>query len=192
MYKRQGISYVKKSEDIEYNVNFTQKLKVNTQADESFDIYLGRNVDDIMAAVQNTIDIENQISKVKSMKKEEKYAGTDDQKKLDDILEGLNKQKDLAKDQMTKAFEKGIGQMQGYQEKISNAKADVGNRIQRLDLTKTRLTEQKTNFTSLKSQNEDIDLEEVVVNYTAAQLVYNAALSAASKVVQQTLLDFIG
>ena len=115
-----------------------------------------------------------------------------DQKKLDDILEGLNKQKDLAKDQMTKAFEKGIGQMQGYQEKISNAKADVGNRIQRLDLTKTRLTEQKTNFTSLKSQNEDIDLEEVVVNYTAAQLVYNAALSAASKVVQQTLLDFIG
>ena len=74
----------------------------------------------------------------------------------------------------------------------SNAKADVGNRIQRLDLTKTRLTEQKTNFKSLKSQNEDIDLEEVVVNYTAAQLVYNAALSAASKVVQQTLLDFIG
>ena len=82
--------------------------------------------------------------------------------------------------------------MQGYQEKISNAKADVGNRIQRLDLTKTRLTEQKTNFKSLKSLNEDIDLEEVVVNYTAAQLVYNAALSAASKVVQQTLLDFIG
>ena len=187
-----GINYVKKSEDIEYNVNFTQKLKVNTQADESFDIYLGRNVDDIMAAVQNTVDIENQISKVESMKKEEKYAGTDDQKKLDDILEGLNKQKDLAKDQMTKAFEKGIGQMQGYQEKISNAKSDVGNRIQRLDLTKTRLTEQKTNFTSLKSQNEDIDLEEVVVNYIAAQLVYNAALSAASKVVQQTLLDFIG
>ena len=49
---------------------FRSKLKVNTQADESFDIYLGRNVDDIMAAVQNTIDIENQISKVESMKKE--------------------------------------------------------------------------------------------------------------------------
>lgn len=187
-----GVEYAKKSEDIEYNVNFTQKLKVNTQADESFDIYLGRNVDDIMAAVQNTIDVENQIKKVESMKNEERYSSEENQKALDDILEGLNKQNDLAKSQMTKAFEKGIGQMQGYQEEISNAKADVGNRIQRLDLTKTRLTEQKTNFTSLKSQNEDIDLEEVVVNYTAAQLVYNAALSAASKVVQQTLLDFIG
>ena len=152
----------------------------------------GRNVDDIMAAVQNTIDIENQIKKVESMKEEEKYSGKEDQKALDDILEGLNKQYDLAKNQMTKTFEKGIGQMQSYQEQISNAKADVGNRIQRLELTKSRLTEQKTNFTSLKSQNEDIDLEEVVINYTSAQLVYNAALSAASKVVQQTLLDFIG
>ena len=33
------------------------------------------------------------------------------------------------------------------------------NRQIRLDLTKTRLTEQKTNFTDLKSQNEDIDLD---------------------------------
>ena len=63
-----GIVYQKKDEDIEYNVNFTQKLKVNTQASESFNIYLGRNVDDIMAAVQNTIDIENQIKKIESMK----------------------------------------------------------------------------------------------------------------------------
>lgn len=73
----------------------------------------------------------------------------------------------------------------------SLAKADVGNRMNRLNLTKSRLTEQKTNFTKLKSENEDIDLEEVVINYTAAELVYNASLTAASKVVQQTLLDFL-
>ena len=134
----------------------------------------------------------SQMSKVESMMKEERYSSDADQKSLSDILEGLTKQQELAKSQMTKAFESGIGQMQGYQEQISNAKADVGNRITRLDLTKSRLTEQKTNFTSLKSENEDIDLEEVVISYTSAQLVYNAALSAASKVVQQTLLDFIG
>ena len=60
------------------------------------------------------------------------------------------------------------------------------------DLTLLSQDSQNTNFTSLKSENEDIDLEEVVISYTSAQLVYNAALSAASKVVQQTLLDFIG
>ena len=187
-----GVTYAKKDEDIEYNINFTQKLKVNTQADEAFNIYFGRNIDDLTSAVQNVLDIESQMSKVESMMKEERYSSDADQKSLSDILEGLTKQQELAKSQMTKAFESGIGQMQGYQEQISNAKADVGNRITRLDLTKSRLTEQKTNFTSLKSENEDIDLEEVVISYTSAQLVYNAALSAASKVVQQTLLDFIG
>ena len=88
-------------------------------------------------------------------------------------------------------FEYCVGTMQGYQEQASLAKADAGNRMTRLNLTKSRLTEQKTNFTNLKSENEDIDLEEVVVGYSAAQLVYNASLTAASKVIQQTLLDFL-
>ncbi|MDD6332832.1 MAG: flagellar hook-associated protein FlgL [Clostridia bacterium] len=187
-----GIEYNKKSEDIEYIVNFSQKLKVNTEADEAFIIYLGRNVDDLISAVQNVYDLNDQIAQVESMMKEAQYSDDVSQEKLATIKEGLTKQKDLAEDRMTKAFETGIGQMQSYQEQISNAKADVGNRQKRLELTKTRLTEQKTNFTDLKSQNEDIDLEEIVVTYSSAELVYQAALSAASKVVQQTLLDFLG
>lgn len=189
--KTPPLEYNKEQEDIEYNVNFSQKLKVNTEASEAFNMYLGRNIDDLVSTVQNRIDVENQIKKVESMMKEEAYNDDASQEKLTSILEGLNKQNDLAKDQMTKAFEKGITQMQDYQQQISNAKADVGNRQTRLELTKTRLTEQKTNFTSLKSQNEDIDLEEVVVNYSSAELVYNASLTAASKVVKQTLLDFL-
>ena len=37
-----GIEYNKQSEDIEYIINFSQKIKVNTEADEAFNIYLGR------------------------------------------------------------------------------------------------------------------------------------------------------
>jgi len=187
-----GIEYNKESEDIEYIVNFSQKLKVNTEASDAFNIYLGRNVDDLVSAVQNVLDVDSQIAQVKSMQNEVQYEDEDSQQKLATILEGLSKQRDLAEDKMTKAFEQGITQMQTYQEQISNAKADVGNRETRLALTKSRLTEQKTNFTDLKSQNEDIDLEEIVVTYSSAELVYQAALTAASKVVQQTLLDFLG
>lgn len=186
-----GVVYDKKSEDIEYIVNFSQKLKVNTEADEAFNIYLGRNVNDLVNTVQNVLDIDAQISKVESMQKDSQYSDDASQEKLKTIMEGLTKQRDFAKSEMKNAFEAGIGQMQGYMDQVSNAKADVGNRQIRLDLTKTRLTEQKTNFTDLKSQNEDIDLEEIVVTYTSAELVYQAALSAASKVVQQSLLDFL-
>ena len=154
-------------------------------------MYLGRDIDDLINAVNNVIDIENQIKQVDSMLGESRYQDKDSQYKLNTIKEGLTKQKELAEEEMTNAFERGIKQTQNYQQQASLAKADVGNRMNRLNLTKSRLTEQKTNFTKLKSENEDIDLEEVVINYTAAELVYNASLTAASKVVQQTLLDFL-
>lgn len=183
--------YKKVDEDIEYNINFSQKIKINTEANDAFNIDVGREIDDIVNAVNNVVDIDEQISKVESMMGESKYSDATSQGKLAAMKEGLTKQKELAEEQMTAAFEHGIGAMQDFQQQVSLAKADVGNRITRLDLTKSRLTEQKTNFTNLKSQNEDIDLEEVVVGYSAAQLVYNASLTAASKVVQQTLLDFL-
>lgn len=186
-----GIVYDKVIEDIEYNINFSQKLKVNTEANDAFNIYLGRDVDDLVTAVQNVIDIEAQLKQVEEMKKQDRYADKESQAKLASLEEGLTKQFELAEEEMTRAFEAGIGQMQKYQDQVSLAKADVGNRMVRLGLTRSRLVEQKTSFTDLKSQNEDIDLEEVVIGYSAAELVYNASLTAASKVVQKTLLDFL-
>lgn len=187
-----GIVYDKVREDVEYNINYAQKIKINTEANEAFDINLGRDIDDLVTSVQNVLDLESQISQVESMMKQSQYSDTDSQKKLNSMLSGLNKQKTLAEDEMTKAFESGISQMQGYKQTISLANADVGNRLTRLELTQGRLTEQFTNVTESKSANEDIDLEDVVVSYTSAKLVYNASLQAASKVVQQTLLDFLG
>lgn len=187
-----GIVYDKVREDVEYNINYAQKIKINTEANEAFDINLGRDIDDLVTSVQNVLDLESQISQVEGMLKEARYSDEDSQKKLNSMLNGLNKQKTLAEDEMTKAFESGISQMQGYKQTISLANADVGNRLTRLELTQGRLNEQFTNVTESKSANEDIDLEDVVVSYTSAQLVYNASLQAASKVVQQTLLDFLG
>lgn len=186
-----GITYEKKNEDVEYNVNFSQKLKVNTEANDAFNIYLGRDIDTLITSVQNVLDIEAQIKQVNTMMNQAQYSDKDSQTKLSSILEGLTKQKELAEDKMTQAFEAGVGQMKDYQQQVSLAKADVGNRMVRLNLTKGRLTEQKANFQELKSKNEDVDLEEVIIGYSAAELVYNASLTAASKVVQQTLLDFL-
>ena len=53
-----GVVYTKKTEDIEYNINFSQKLKVNTEANEVFNMYLGRDIDDLITSVNNVIDIE--------------------------------------------------------------------------------------------------------------------------------------
>lgn len=178
-------------QSIEYIVNFNQKLRVNSEASDCFKIDMGRDIDEIINAVDNAVAAEKRRDTLKELKENPNYASDEAQKKLDKLIEGAEKELDYYNDILQKTFEAGITNMQNHQENIDIEMADIGNRMKRLELTKTRLKSQHTNFTDLKSSNEDIDLEEVVINYSSAELVYNASLTAGSKVVRQTLLDFI-
>lgn len=181
----------KQGQNIQYSINFSQTINVNTLADEAFNINLGRDIEEITAAVQAVKDIEAKQTKLKGLKSQQAYSDTASQEKIDAMITATSKEWDLANDKMQKLFESRMTKMQNYQQQITTVNSDVGNRISRLELTKTRLTDQQTNFKDLKSKNEDIELEEVAVNYSAAELVYNASLTAASKVVKQSLLDFL-
>ena len=50
---------------------------------------------------------------------------------------------------------------------------------------------QKTTFETLKSENEDIDITEVAIYLSSAELTYEAALMSTGKIMQTTLLNFI-
>lgn len=178
-------------QDIEYTINFAQSLKVNSEANETFNIYLGRDVDQLVSSVQNVLDLEAKQKELDNMKGLATYADDASQAKLDAMIESVDKEWDLAHNEMQETFESAITKMQGYQQTLTATTSDVGNRISRLTLTKSRLVEQQTNFKKLKSENEDVDLEDVAVSYSSAELVYNASLTAASKVVRQSLLDFL-
>lgn len=179
------------TEDINYNINFNQKIKVNSEARDCLKLDMGRDIDEIINAVDNAVVAEEKLATLKALKENPNYASTDCQKNLDKMIQAAQKEVELVDDMLTKAYEKGIGDMQGHQENIDIAIADVGNRMARLKLTQTRLESQQINFTNLKSINEDIELEDVVIEYSSAELVYNSSLTAASKVVRQSLLDFI-
>ncbi len=68
---------------------------------------------------------------------------------------------------------------------------NCGTRSSKLTLIKNRMQNQKTTFETLKSENEDIDITEVVIQLKSAEMTYEAALLAAGKVMQTTLLNFI-
>lgn len=178
--------------DIEYMVNFSQKIKVNSSASRCFNIYLGRDIDDLSTSVTTVQDIESAKNKLAELKASPLYLDdTAAQERIAVLESALTKQYDLAKDAMQETFDAGITKMQNYQQENTTEQADVGNRLIRLNLNKNRLQEQKTNFTELKSENEDIELEDVMINYYSAELVYNSSLSSASKVVRQSLLDYL-
>lgn len=185
-------NYAMLDKEVEYMVNFSQRIRVNSSASQCFNIYLGRDIDELSNIVTNVQDIEEALSKLKEMKESPRYANDEAaQEKLGSLEEALSKQFDLARDTMQETYDARITDVQKYQKENLHEQADIGNRLQRLQLNKERLTEQQENFKELKSQNEDIELEDVLINYYSAELVYNSSISAASKVVRQSLLDFL-
>ncbi len=89
----------------------------------------------------------------------------------------------------------GINTMLGAIDKsldnVLKVRADIGARLNRLELTLNRLEDDEVNFTKLLSINEDIDVSEVIINLNNEMNVYNASLSGGAKVIMPTLLDFL-
>lgn len=192
------------SQDICYEINFDQKLKVNTMANETITSALNRQIDDILAAVNSVAEVDDKIADIK-----QKQSATDlnetQKEALDSLMEQLKTERVLKVTLLQEAFGRGNTVTKTTQngQKVATESGEVkevgvgiaitslGSRDKRLSLVKERLTDQKTAFEDILKENESVDIEEAILNYTAAEVTYNASLSAAAKVVKNTLLDFI-
>ena len=188
-------NYDSNHEFIEQNINYTvavnQTLTVNTVANNVFSSDIGRDVDELVTAVKAAISAQETVKNIKAMMKEEQYASDELQDKLKEYLAAAEKQADYADDNMQKLYSKGITSFSNYMEKVNLAITDVGSRGDRLDVIKNRMSNQQLTVKSLKSNNEDKELSDIVIDYTSAYTSYQASLQAAAKVERQTLLDYI-
>jgi len=173
---------------IEYDVGFNQTIRVNSTADECFQHGIGREVDDLVNAMQETVDLEDIVNKIK---KQMENAGEADKAKLKLQLDGAEKAYALSKDKCQKMFEHGITAFQGYLDDANLSITNCGTRSSKLELIENRMQSQKTTFETLKSENEDVDITDVAISLNSAELTYEAALMATGKVMQTTLLNFI-
>ncbi len=177
-------------QSIEYDVGYNQTIRINSTADECFQHGIGREVDDIANAMQEVLDLEN--LQVELEKIRDSLPGGDT--RLDTVgkqLDAVKKALTLAKEKEQKLFEHGITAFKDYLGKATLCVTNTGSRSSKLELVKNRTQNQKTTFDTLKSNNEDIDITEVAIELEAAELTYDAALMAAGKVMQTTLLNFI-
>lgn len=93
--------------------------------------------------------------------------------------------------QLRDAFESMISILDNYMAKISVEHTKVGVKINKLELIDSRLTDDQINYTSLQSENEDIDIAEVTINYNSANAAYTAALKIGATINQITLADYL-
>lgn len=184
------VKFVKAKQEIQYEINYNQKLTVNTEGSDAINHEVGRAVSDIIQSVDEVARTEAKIAEVDERLKNANLT-PEDKKRYERMLEQLDTELELKKEIMQKAFERGMTSSSEEQDRVNVAVADLGSRYVRLELTENRLSSQKVDFEDLLSKNEDVDLVDTVIKYSAAETIYNASLSAASKVVQNTLLDFL-
>ena len=188
--EKEPVAYTKKDQPIQYEVNVNQKLTVNTQGSDAFTTGIARMVDEIIDSINDVKDVEGAIKEVEK-KLENTSISTEEKTKLEAIMEQLDAELALKTSIMTEAFQRGITITEQQQEVINVAVADLGGRYNRLQLTESRLSDQQVDFEELLSNNEDADLVDIIIKYSSAETVYNSSLSAASKLVQTSLLDFL-
>ena len=176
-------------QSIEYDVGFNTTIRVNSTADECFKLGIGREIDDLVNAMQAVVDLETTIADIE--KKLESTTAPADRTILQNQLDAANKAFTYQKDIAQKRFEQGITAMQGYLNDTSLAITNNGTRSSKLALIESRLQNQKTTFETLQSQNEDIDITEVAIGLESASVTYEAALMATSKIMQNTLLNYL-
>lgn len=104
--------------------------------------------------------------------------------------EKLAWEKDPAND-VRGIMERTIRNLDEYQSKLATNETNVGVRSKCVELVQTRLEDDKLNYKSLMSQNEDVNFAEVMMNFNTANSAYLASLNVGMKITQVTLADYL-
>lgn len=76
-------------------------------------------------------------------------------------------------------------------DRLLAARADLGARMNYVSMAKDRLSNDCTTYTTLMSNNEDMDTAQATMDVSTAEYVYEASLSVGAKVISKTLVDFL-
>ena len=89
------------------------------------------------------------------------------------------------------AIQEALGNIEKSHEQVLAVRAEVGAKMNRLELTEKKLGVQIDSVKELLSYNEDVDMAEVFMHINTAQNVYVSSLMTGAKIIQPTLVEFL-
>ena len=185
-------NYTPKPQEVDYQINFSQTVRVNTEGYNAVGTEVGRGIEDIQNAIRELNAVETRMKEVKK-----RIADLDEGADADRIADytelqtQLQTQIDLQNSVLVKSLGSMITTIQNAKDKINVALADHGSRYNRMVMTENKISELQIDTEKAKSDNEDADLGEAYINFTESNLLYQATLNATSKVLGTSILDFI-
>lgn len=177
---------------IYYEVNFNQNVQVNTEGRLLISEDMSNNINDLIYTLQDLDAAEKSKVKIEAMLKDTQYSANDAAvKQINEMLNDIDVEIAVKKENLQKTFSANITNFQQYMSEVAAMQSDVGSRSSKLSMIQTRVKEQYASFTELKSKNEDVETDEVIIDFNEADLVYQSALAATSNVMKKTLLDYL-
>ncbi len=187
------ITYKKNNKvyEINYTVSQNQTLTVNQEAADIFDSDILQDMNDMITAVQKAMSASDKVEKIKVMLSDTNYQDEETQAQLKQWKEIAQKEMDYYNHNLDELFTKKLKLADDYLNEINVAITRIGCTMDQLAMTEERMDEQEQAVTKLKSDNDNLDLSTIMINYMAAHTAYQSSLQGASKLGQQTLLNYI-
>jgi flagellar hook-associated protein 3 FlgL len=105
-----------------------------------------------------------------------------------DILAGLNHS---LQNNDIPGVSSALEELNQYQPLVMGNLADVGSRLNRLEMSKNLLSELELSNTTRLSEVEDVDVVRAITDLKAREQIYQAALFSATQIMQLSLVDFL-
>ncbi len=84
-----------------------------------------------------------------------------------------------------------LGDLDTVESTLLTARSAVGARMNRVEATKSRFTDDIITYRALKSQAEDVDAAEAIMYLKMQESVYHASLAVGARLMQPTLVDYL-
>ncbi len=159
------------AQEINYNIGFGGQLAVNVEGQDVIGTGVGTNLFDTIDKLLLGLDGETsyKTAEIDNSGTPATVTVTSHDLNLDELLDTLDTDYD----------------------RVLTTRADLGARMNYVNMSKTRLANDLTTYTTLMSNNEDVDVAEASMELSTAQYVYQATLSVSSKVIGKSLVDYL-
>lgn len=84
-----------------------------------------------------------------------------------------------------------LDQFDSRMDKMLTKRAEVGARINRVEIIEDRLKDININLQTVQAKTEDADMAEVITNLKTEENVYQASLTVGAQLIRPSLVDFL-
>ncbi|MGO4180745.1 flagellar hook-associated protein FlgL [Paenibacillus sp. MCAF9] len=109
----------------------------------------------------------------------------------DNVFLLLQRANDMLSSGDQDGISKLIGQVESRMNTMLTKRAEVGAKVNRIDIVQNRLSDIEINLKTVQAKTEDADMAEVITNMKTEENVYQASLSVGAQLIRPSLVDFL-